>query len=110
MAVALTSAVAVRASVSPPMVVNVPLPALLDPAFSKTVSVALLPPDSEKFWWEKFFSSAVTPQGIAVAYIPRPENAALAAAKILALFDKSLQRKVEAYMRRLKEGAKAGLK
>ncbi|MCK4478715.1 AIR carboxylase family protein [Candidatus Bathyarchaeota archaeon] len=69
--------------------------------------VIACPPDSEKFWWAKFFSSAVTPQGIAVAYIPRPENAALAAAKILALFDKSLQRKVEAYMQSLKEGAKA---
>jgi 5-(carboxyamino)imidazole ribonucleotide mutase len=61
------------------------------------------PPDSEKFGWTKFFSSAVTPQGVAVAYVPRPENAALSAVKILALSDKSLQKKVEAYMRRLKE-------
>ena len=69
--------------------------------------VIACPPDSEKFWWAKFFSSAVTPQGVAVAYVPRPENAALAAVKILALFNRSLQRKVEAYMRRLKERAKA---
>jgi len=68
--------------------------------------VIACPPDSEKFWWAKFFSSAVTPQGVAVAYVPRPENAALSAAKMLALASTELQKKVDAYMRRLKEGAK----
>ena len=67
--------------------------------------VIACPPDSEKFGWAKFFSSAVTPQGVAVAYVPRPENAALSAIKTFALFDKDLQKKVEVYMRRLKEGS-----
>lgn len=69
--------------------------------------VIACPPDSEKYGYAKFFSSAVTPRGVAVAYVPRPENAALSAAKMLALFDENLQKKVEAYMRRLKEGVKA---
>jgi 5-(carboxyamino)imidazole ribonucleotide mutase len=70
--------------------------------FSKYPVIAC-PPDSEKFWWAKFFSSAVTPQGVSVAYIPRPENAALAAVKMIALSDESLQRKVAVFMQRLRE-------
>ncbi|MDH5634431.1 MAG: AIR carboxylase family protein [Candidatus Bathyarchaeota archaeon] len=69
--------------------------------------VVACPPDSEKFGYAKFFSSVVTPQGVAVAYVPRPENAALSAVRILALSDEKLRRKVEAYMRRLREGVKA---
>lgn len=76
-------------------------------AGSTKYPVIACPPDSEKFGYAKFFSSAVTPQGVAVAYVPRPENAALSAIKILALFDKNLQQKVEAYMQRLKEGGKS---
>jgi len=75
-------------------------------AGSSKYPVIACPPDSEKFWWAKFFSSAVTPQGVTVAYVPRPENAALSALKMLALTSQDLQRKVEAYMRRLKEGSK----
>jgi len=73
-------------------------------AGSSKYPVIACPPDSEKFWWAKFFSSVVTPQGVAVAYVPRPENAALSAVKMLALASQDLQRKVEAYMRRLKGG------
>lgn len=72
-------------------------------AGSTKYPVIACPPDSEKFWWAKFFSSAVTPQGVAVAYVPRPENAALLAVKILALTSQDLQKEVEAYMRTLKE-------
>ncbi len=75
-------------------------------AGSTKYPVIACPPDAEKFGYAKFFSSAITPQGVAVAYVPRPENAALSAVKTLALSDEGLQRKVEAYMRRLKEGAK----
>lgn len=75
-------------------------------AGSTKFPVIACPPDLEKFGWAKFFSSAVTPQGVAVAYVPRPENASLSAVKILALSDKNLQKKVEAYMRRLKQGVK----
>lgn len=76
-------------------------------AGSTKYPVIACPPDSENFGYAKFFSSAMTPQGVAVAYVPRPENAALSAVKMLALFDAGLQRKVEAYMRRLKEGGKS---
>lgn len=76
-------------------------------AGSTKYPVIACPPDSEKFGWAKFFSSAVTPQGVAVAYVPRPENAALSAVKMLSLFENGLQKKVEAYLRRLKEGVKA---
>jgi len=76
-------------------------------AGSSRYPVVACPPDSEKFGYAKFFSSAVTPQGIAVAYVPRPENAALSAVRILALSDGELRRKIEAYMRRLREGVKA---
>jgi len=76
-------------------------------AGSTKYPVIACPPDSEKYGHAKFFSSAVTPQGVAVAYVPRPENATLSAVKMLALFDKNLQKKVEAYMRRLKKTAKA---
>ena len=72
-------------------------------AGSTKYPVIACPPDSEKFWWAKFFSSAVTPQGVAVAYVPRPENAALLAMKMLAIANQDLQKKVENYMRRLKE-------
>ncbi len=75
-------------------------------AGSSKFPVIACPPDSEKFWWAKFFSSAMMPQGVAVAYVPRPENAALLAVKTLALSDKKLQGKVDAYMRRLKEEVK----
>jgi 5-(carboxyamino)imidazole ribonucleotide mutase len=73
-------------------------------AGSSRYPVVACPPDSEKFGYAKFFSSAVTPQGVAVAYVPRPENAALSAVRMLALSDRRLRLKVEAYMRRLREG------
>ncbi|UCH31209.1 MAG: AIR carboxylase family protein [Candidatus Bathyarchaeota archaeon] len=69
--------------------------------------VVACPPDLEKFGWAKFFSSAVTPQGISVAYVPRPENAALSAVKMIALSDPALRGRVKVYMQRLKEIAKA---
>ncbi len=65
--------------------------------------VIACPPDSDKYGWAKVFSSAVTPLGIAVAYIHRPENAALFAAKILALSNEKLQKEVDAYGKRLRK-------
>jgi len=52
--------------------------------------VIACPPNSEKYEGAKIFSSVATPKGIPVAYIPEPENAALAAVKILALSNHSL--------------------
>ncbi len=69
--------------------------------------VIACPPDSEKYEWAKTFSSAVTPKGIAVAYIPRPENAALAAVKMLALSDHSLHDKIVHLRERMKRNVYA---
>jgi 5-(carboxyamino)imidazole ribonucleotide mutase len=45
----------------------------------------------------------MTPKGIAVALVPEPENAALAAAKILALSNPSLKEMVQKHREKLKE-------
>ena len=65
--------------------------------------VIACPPDSEKYGWTKIFSSVSTPEGIAVAYIPKPENAALAAVKILALSNRVLYEKIVQYKQKMKE-------
>jgi len=64
--------------------------------------VIACPPDIDKHGLSKIFSSIMTPRGIAVSYVPKPENAALAAAKILALSNSSLARKIEQYLREAK--------
>ncbi|MDH5783891.1 MAG: AIR carboxylase family protein [Candidatus Bathyarchaeota archaeon] len=64
--------------------------------------VIACPPDIDKHGLPKIFSSIMTPRGIAVSYVPKPENAALAAAKILALSNSSLARKIEQYLREAK--------
>jgi 5-(carboxyamino)imidazole ribonucleotide mutase len=75
-------------------------------AGSSRFPVIACPPDAERFGYAKFFSSVMTPQGVAVVYVPRPENAALTAVKILALSSPTLQRQVTSYMRRLKAGVR----
>jgi len=71
--------------------------------------VIACPPDLEKFGWAKAFSSAMTPKGVPVLLATRPENAALAAAKILALANRSLYKSIEDYMsKRRAETLKAG--
>lgn len=65
--------------------------------------VIACPPDSEKYGSAKVFSSVATPKGIAVAYIPEPENAAFAAVKILALSNHSLYEKISQYKRKMEE-------
>jgi len=65
--------------------------------------VIACPPDSERHSYAKIFSSVSTPRGVPVAYVPEPENAALAAAKILALTNRSLQEKIIQYKRKMEE-------
>lgn len=79
-------------------------------AGSTRYPVIACPPDSDTYGYAKVFSSAVTPQGVAVAYVPRPENAALSALKILALLDEHLRRKIEAYLESLREKVYASSK
>lgn len=61
--------------------------------------VIACPPDVDKHGLPKIFSSVMTPKGIAVSYVPKPENAALAAAKILALSNSSLARNIKQYLK-----------
>ena len=81
----------------------------LSDALSGTVAgyskfpVIACPPDSKKYGWTKVFSSVMTPQGVAVLFISEPENATLAAVKILALSNHSLYEKIATYQQKRKE-------
>jgi 5-(carboxyamino)imidazole ribonucleotide mutase len=70
--------------------------------------VIACPPDSEKYQGAKIFSSVATPKGIPVAYIPKPENAALAAVKILALSNHSLYEKISRYREKMEKNVYKG--
>jgi len=59
--------------------------------------VIACPPYSEKFAGADIYSSLRMPSGVAPLTVLSPENAALAAAKILGLSDPSLQVKIQAY-------------
>jgi len=72
-------------------------------AGSTSSPVIACPPDIEKHGLPKVFSTVVTPKGVAVALVLEPENAALAAVKILALSDSSLRKRVQKYKQRVKE-------
>jgi phosphoribosylaminoimidazole carboxylase PurE protein len=65
--------------------------------------VIACPPDSEEFGWAKAFSSIMMPKGIAVTFVSNPENAALSAAKILALSNPEIREKVSAFRDRLEK-------
>jgi len=69
-----------------------------------TNPVIACPPDIEKHGLPKIFSSIMTPSGVAVALVPDPANAALAAVKILALSNPSLKKVVQNYREKIKEG------
>jgi len=70
--------------------------------------VIACPPDSEKCEGAKIFSSVATPKGIPVAYIPKPENAALAAVKILALSNHSLYESLRRYKQKMERNVYEG--
>ncbi len=72
--------------------------------FSKYPVIAC-PPDIERSGWAKAFSSVMTPKGVPVLLASRPENAALAAVRILALADPSLREQIGAYMERKRKEA-----
>lgn len=81
----------------------------LSDALSGTVAgftkypVIACPPDSPKYGWTKIFSSTMTPRGVSVLFAAESENAALAAVKILALSETSLQKKIARYQQRKRE-------
>lgn len=62
-----------------------------------TRPVIACPPDIEKYGLLKVFSSVMTPTGVPVMLVSKPENAAIAAIKILALSNPSLHKEITAY-------------
>jgi 5-(carboxyamino)imidazole ribonucleotide mutase len=65
--------------------------------------VIACPPDLEKYGWSKVFSSAMMPTGIPVMLVPTPENAALAALRILAMNDSTLREEIESFHARKRD-------
>jgi 5-(carboxyamino)imidazole ribonucleotide mutase len=65
--------------------------------------VIACPPDSEKYGSNKVFSSTAMPKGIPVAYVSKPENAALAAVKILALSNPLLYQSLGRFKQKMEE-------
>lgn len=61
------------------------------------------PPYSDKFAGNDIYSSIRMPSGVAPMLVSEPENAALAAAKILALSDNKLRDKIIEYQSKMKE-------
>lgn len=59
-----------------------------------TAPVIACPPYSDKFGGGDLYSSLRTPSGVAPAVVLEPKNAALLAAKMLALVDASLRQRV----------------
>jgi 5-(carboxyamino)imidazole ribonucleotide mutase len=71
------------------------LSAFMDANTSKPVIAC--PPYSDKFGGTDVFSSLRVPSGIGSVLTIEPEGAAIAAAKILALSDRELEKRVSAY-------------
>jgi len=65
--------------------------------------VIACPPDAEQFGWAKAFSSIMMPKGTAVTFVSSPENAALAAVKILALSNPKLEKKLIEFRQKLEK-------
>lgn len=63
--------------------------------------VIACPPDSEKHGGAKVFSSTAMPKGIPVAYVVKPENAALAAVRIFALANPELRELLEKFKQKM---------
>ncbi len=72
-------------------------------AGSSTRPVIACPPDIDKFGWAKAFSSLMTPMAVPVLLVSSPENAALAAARILALANPSIREEVRKNMSKKRE-------
>ena len=65
--------------------------------------VIACPPYSDKFAGTDIYPSLRMPSGVAVMVVLEPENADLAAAKILSLRDERIQEKVKEYQNKIKE-------
>lgn len=69
--------------------------------------VIACPPYSDKFGGADVYSSLRMPSGVAPATILSPENAALAAAKIIGLSDPEIQKKITAYQAKKRDEIEA---
>ncbi len=65
--------------------------------------VIACPPYSEKFGGADIFSTLRMPSGVAPLTVLEPEQAGLAAAKIIAIKDKSLREKIKEYQEKKKK-------
>ncbi len=63
--------------------------------------VIACPPDSDKHGSAKVFSSTAMPKGIPVAFVVKPENAALLAIRIFALSNSDLKKSLIDYKQRI---------
>jgi 5-(carboxyamino)imidazole ribonucleotide mutase len=63
--------------------------------------VVACPPDSDEHGGAKVFSSTAMPKGIPVAYVVKPENAALLAARILALSNPELKERLDKFKQKM---------
>jgi 5-(carboxyamino)imidazole ribonucleotide mutase len=63
--------------------------------------VIACPPDSDKHGGAKVFSSTAMPKGIPVAYVAKPENAALVAVRIFALANPELRELLEKFKQKM---------
>jgi len=63
--------------------------------------VIACPPDSEEHGDAKVFSSTAMPKGIPVAYVAKPENAALVAIRIFALTNPELKEQLDKFKQKM---------
>lgn len=70
--------------------------------------VIACPPDSEKYGGAKVFSSTAMPRGIPVAYVVKTENAALAAVRILALSNPTLNESLGLFKQKMEKSVYEG--
>jgi 5-(carboxyamino)imidazole ribonucleotide mutase len=63
--------------------------------------VIACPPDSDKQGGAKVFSSTAMPKGIPVAYVAKPENAALVAVRILAISNHELKKNLDQFKQKM---------
>jgi len=63
--------------------------------------VIACPPDSDEHGSAKVFSSTAMPKGIPVAYVAKPENAALVAARIFALSNADLRKSLDKFKEKM---------
>jgi len=63
--------------------------------------VIACPPDSEEHGGAKVFSSTAMPKGIPVAFVAKPENAALVAIRIFGLTNPELKEQLDKFKQKM---------